>query len=66
MHLVVNYTSILGKLNFASARENFFLPQQSHPIRGIHCQITASELLSVFDSWDMLLSLVPGPLKIQN
>ena len=35
-------------------KKNIFLLQHYHPIRHIHCQIAASELLTDFDSWDML------------
>ena len=57
MHLVVNYRPIGRKLIFASARENFFFVQHHHPIRHIHCQVTAFELLSVFYKNNMLRGL---------
>ena len=35
-------------------KKNIFLLQHYHPIRHIHCQITASEFPTDFDPWDML------------
>ena len=35
-------------------KEKIFLLQHYHPIRHIHCQIAVSEVLTEFDSWDML------------